>query len=222
MARARYQTSYRYKDRETKAQYVWLKYREILEGKRILDVGADKGYLRQHLDTASTYLGVGLGDGPDRKVDLESGRLPFEDNSFDCVLCLDVLEHLEKIHAIFDELCRVTKAYVIISLPNPLGTLYTLLQQGDYRPGEFMKFYGLPLDPPPDRHRWFFSYEDAEKFVIHRAGVNGMRVIQVDPEWVNKRKSFWKELAQVILLRRDLNQKNLHWGPLWAVLQKAV
>lgn len=32
-----------------------------------------------------------------------------------------------------------------------------------------MKFYGLPLDPPDDRHRWFFGPEEALNFIIYRA-----------------------------------------------------
>ncbi len=101
----------------------------------------------------------------DRYVDLERDKLPFPDNSFDCVLCLDVLEHIENIHEIFDELCRVTCRYVIVSLPNPWADFYNMLRFGDYDVDRPLKFYGLPLEPPEDRHKWFFSNEEAEKFI---------------------------------------------------------
>ncbi|MBW1676055.1 MAG: methyltransferase domain-containing protein [Deltaproteobacteria bacterium] len=210
----------KYRDRQTKAKYVWLKYHSILRGRRILDIGADKCYLKQHLDEEASYWGIGFGGGPDQEVNLEQGKIPFPEHSFDCILCLDVLEHLEQIHQIFDECCRVTHQHVIISLPNPLGILYSRLRFGDYRPGQFTKFYGLPFEPPPDRHRWFFSYEEAEKFILYRGGLKGMRVLQMEPEGMGGEPTRLKRLARMVLFRKDLNPKNLYAGTLWAVLEK--
>lgn len=217
-----FRTNYQYTDRQTKSKYVWLKYQPILHGRRILDVGADECYLRQHVDEQASYWGIGLGGHPDQQVDLEQGELPFPENSFDCVLCLDVLEHLEHIHQVFDELCRVARRHVIISLPNPLAIVYHRLSFGDYKPGQFTKFYGLPLEPPEDRHRWFFCYEEAEKFILYRAGLNGMRVVHMEPEGLGGERRWWRRLARIALLRRDLNLKNLYAGPLWAVLEKTA
>ena len=36
----------------------------------------------------------------------------------DCVVCTDVLEHVNNLHEVFEELIRITKRYVIISVPN--------------------------------------------------------------------------------------------------------
>ncbi|GAG42554.1 unnamed protein product, partial [marine sediment metagenome] len=68
----------------------------------------DECHLKQHLDEGASYWGIGLGEHLDQQVNLEKEKIPFPENSFDCVLCLDVLEHLEHIHQVFDELCRVT------------------------------------------------------------------------------------------------------------------
>ncbi len=214
-------TSFRYSDRVSKARYVWLKYRPILKG-RILDVGADECHLKQHLPEDTEYCGIGLGGSPDRQVDLEKEGIPFPDDSFDCVLCLDVLEHLENIHALFDDLCRVTRRYLIISLPNPWSRLWHTLAGGDYRPGQALKFYGLPLERPEDRHKWFFSSEEAERFILYRAGKNGMRVVQMDYESTASEGHGWRRLVRVlarsILLRGASNVKTLYAGPIWAVL----
>lgn len=215
-----FQTNFRYTNRKTKAKYVWLKYQSILRGQKILDVGADECYLKQHLDEKALYWGIGLGGHPDQQVDLEQGLLPFGDSSFDCVLCLDVLEHLEHIHQIFDECCRVSRGYVIISLPNPLGLLYSRLRFGDEQPGQLTKYYGLPVEPPGERHRWFFSYEEAEKFILYRARLNLMQIVQMEPEKMGHEPGLLKALARMTLLRRDLNLKNLYAGTLWAVLKK--
>jgi hypothetical protein len=87
-----------------------------------------------------------------------------------------------------------------------------------------MKFYGLPLEQPEDRHKWFFSYEEAEKFIIYRAAKNNMRIVQIDSEGSIREGRSWRRLlhvlARTILLRKDINLKNLHIHTLWAVLEK--
>ena len=220
----KFTTQFKYTNRENKAEYVYRKYYSILNNSKILDVGADKCYLKHHLEESSSYWGIGLGGSPDQQVNLEQEPIPFPDHKFDCVLCLDVLEHLENIHQVFDELCRVSSKYVIISLPNPYADFWRMLCRGDYSFGKPMKFYNLPLDPPEDRHKWFFSNEEAEKFIIYRAAKNKMQVIQMDNENVGGegpgRKGFLRTMARTILFRKDLNIKNLYAGTLWAVLLK--
>lgn len=205
-------TDYRYIDRQTKAKYVWEKYKRILTG-RILDVGADECYLKSYLSSETFYWGIGLGGNPDQQVNLERERIPFDDDSFDCVLCLDVLEHLDNIHDVFDELCRVSRAYVIISLPNPWSSFYSMLFEKDYRPEQPLKFYGLPCEPPEDRHKWFFSPEEAEQFIRFRAKRNTMKIVQLDYEPGGNPEAVHK-------LRPDLNLSNLVAGPQWTVLLK--
>lgn len=222
--RGRYQTDFQYSDRASKAKYVWLKYRSILEGK-ILDVGADECYLKQYLDEEASYWGIGLGGNPDQQIDLEQQGVPFDDDSFDVVLCLDVLEHIENIHHVFDELCRVSARYVIISLPNPWGILYDVFRRNNYKPDQATKYYGLPLEKPVDRHKWFFSAEEAEKFILYRAGKNQFRVMQIDYDRVrsegNGVRGFLRRIARVILFRnKQLDPFNLYAGTLWAILEK--
>ena len=217
--------TYVFADRETKARYVWLKYRTILENSSILDVGAGECHLKNHLPDSASYWGIGLGGYPDQQIDLEKENIPFPDDSFDCVLCLDVLEHLENIHEVFDELCRVSRRYVVISLPNPWADLYNVLRFGDYCPGQPMKFYGFPQNKTEDRHKWFFSNEDARCFVEYRAIKNDMTVAQINNivtggEPGNRVMRRLRKFARDFLFRKDLNVDNLYAGTLWAVLKK--
>lgn len=219
MRQLRFQTDFNYHDRETKARYVWLKYKEILSSGDILDVGADQRQLVQHMNPATRYWGIGKGN-VDEEIDLEVGRLPYDDGSFDCVLCLDVLEHLEAIHTMFDELCRVSRRYVIISLPNALAGLWATLQTGGYQGREQMsKFYGLPLDPPADRHRWFFSISEAERFVQYRAQINSMSILQQDFE-KDTRQSRKNRIVKRYFIHPDIPPRDLEETRMWIVLQK--
>lgn len=219
----KFQTAKSYTDRQSKAAYVHDKFRTILTGS-VLDVGADQCYLKDLLPPGARYVGVGMGGSPDIEVDLEKQILPFADNEFDCVLCLDVLEHLDNTHKTFDELCRVSRRHVIISLPNSyrdfLGMMFGRAQD---RAVNF-KYYGLPVDRPMDRHKWFFSNSDAESYVRGRAAANGMSIVQIDSEGSGPPKTFTSFAKRAVLKGASLvmavKASDLYHKTLWAVLEK--
>ena len=83
----------------------------------LLDVGARDGVLRRCLPEALEYRSADVASGCDVVVDLER-HLRFEDGSFDYVVALDVLEHVNNFHTAFHELLRIARRGVIIALPN--------------------------------------------------------------------------------------------------------
>jgi hypothetical protein len=111
-----------------------------------------------------------------------------------------------------------------VSLPNAWLDFYNMLRHGEYRPGQPMKFYGLPLEPPADRHKWFFSADEAKAFIAYRASKNNMRIIQMDHEAWGIEGRGWRRIlrtwARNILLRPSLQVDNLYAGTLWALLEK--
>ncbi len=147
------------------------KFDHVFEG-TILDVGCDRAVLRDFVGAAH-YTGVDRSPEADVHHDLQSdGPLPFEDASFDTVVCTDVLEHLDNLHLVFAELVRVSRKRILISLPNNWNAARMRIQRGK---GSF-KHYGLPLDPPGDRHRWFFSYTEARDFLLGQGGRFGLTI----------------------------------------------
>lgn len=97
----------------------------------ILDVGCGEGFSLQRLQEAGigkTYEGVdslpaalALGKKIHPKLHLKQGdiyHLPYEANTFDVVLCTEVLEHLTEPAKALKELKRVSKGYCVISVPN--------------------------------------------------------------------------------------------------------
>lgn len=226
MKAKKYSTSLQYMDRRTKADYVFDKYKSVLK-QSVLDVGADAMYLKPKVEqNGGRYLGVGFGEHIDIEVDLEKPPFKFENNSFDTVVCLDVLEHLESIHAVFDEICRISKKYLIVSLPNPWSDFFTVLLKGDYSPANRLKFYGLPVQAPGDRHRWFFSEYEAIRFIDENACRNGFTITQFDTHNAGKpmggrglRATVGRLLFRSIF-RRDILDLGLHHGTLWFALEK--
>jgi ubiquinone/menaquinone biosynthesis C-methylase UbiE len=54
------------------------------------------------------------------KIDLETDDIPYEENTFDIVICNQVLEHLKNYRRVIDGLIGVTKkrGYIVIGIPN--------------------------------------------------------------------------------------------------------
>jgi SAM-dependent methyltransferase len=134
------------------------------------------------------YLELDIAGTPDLRIDLDAEYpWPIEDRKFDAVICTEVLEHLNELHRAFSELLRITRRYVIVSVPNALPAVYGYVARRpvvveDGTPlgvgfGTFAKFYGLPLDRPEDRHRWFFSYSEAQEFFRRKADQLNYRVV---------------------------------------------
>lgn len=129
---------------------------------RVLDVGCRSGRLRQALRGKDVrYCGLDLSPPADVIGNLEAG-LPFPDETFDVVVALDVLEHTDNIWSAFRELCRVTRRYCVIALPN----MYEMRSRVKFLLGRGISGkYGLTVEPEADRHRWLFSFREARTFV---------------------------------------------------------
>jgi SAM-dependent methyltransferase len=104
-------------------------------GKDVLDAGCGVGYGTAVLAAAGAARLVGLDNDPAAVANASSrygGRdaveflqgdlreLPFEDSSFDLVVCFEAIEHIERQDAALDELRRVLRddGHLLLSSPN--------------------------------------------------------------------------------------------------------
>lgn len=114
----------------------------IIRPKTVLEAGCGEGFILDRLYKAnigkrllgidSSDVAVALAKKERSHLDIRKGdvyRLPFKDNSFDLIMCCEVLEHLEKPEKALAELKRVCAKYVILSVPNePWFRLANLLR----------------------------------------------------------------------------------------------
>jgi Methyltransferase domain len=117
-------------------------------------------------------VGVDLDGSADVLADLGVG-LPFADCSAHVVVALDVLEHTERIHDSFAELCRVATDHIVIALPNEYDVKHRWLAVRGRHSGK----WGLPLEATRDRHRWIFTLAEARAFCVHLARAHGWHLI---------------------------------------------
>lgn len=217
-----------YTERKSKQKAVAEKLKPYIAGK-ILDVGADEGHIKNYLPKDIVYKGIGLGgNNPDIiKINLEKDMIPFENQEFDTVMCLDVLEHLDNIHDVADIIINLSKTYVLISLPNPyrdfLGSLKTR-----YNNKQSMKFYGLSPEKQDDRHKWFYSASEAHDFIKSKAEKNSFiiqeyyqeRSLKNKKSLTNMIKKTCFQILSKIIFRSDLDMDDLFAGTSWWVLKR--
>lgn len=119
----------------------------VLNPENILDAGCGEGFVLGYLkkqgltpdltgvDVSETALSAGLSIFPGLKLMKGSlYELPFADESFDIVLCLEVLEHLAAPEKAIEEIFRVSKKYCLVSVPNePFFTLANMVSGNHFK-----------------------------------------------------------------------------------------
>ena len=105
---------------------------QLIVGKSVLDVGCGVSMIPQFIDTIEVkYYGIdfsesastlmkGLFPNIQFYVANLSDELPFHDNAFDTVLSQEFLEHLEDFYPMVEEIKRVAKRRVVITVPSGL------------------------------------------------------------------------------------------------------
>lgn len=202
----------RFKERKQRSEFVAKRFNQYLKG-QVADIGCFEAPLRNIL-TDCEYTGVDIVGAPDIQLNLDTSEpLPFHSDQFDCVLCIEVLEHLENLHSVFDELVRVSKQYIIISLPNCWRDARVKIEKGR---GSFLH-YGLPFDKPVDRHKWFFNCQQAEDFFRYQAKAHNLDIKEI----------FVTEKPKTFLLRQirkffypGIRYNNRYANSVWVVYEK--
>lgn len=204
----------RFNTRSDRIRYLGDRFGKYLHG-NILDIGCDEGLLRDMLPEGSCYTGIDISGKPDIQLNLEKlESLPFDAGTFDLVLCTDVLEHLDNLHLIFSELVRVSSRYILVSLPNNWANARRPVGRGKGHIG----YYGLPVQPPPDRHKWFFSLSEAGEFLEGQADILPFSIIET--RITEKPRSPLLRVALRLATRRRESYLNRYAHTLWALLEK--
>ena len=159
-----------YQDREGRNRWA-ASYLRARLGASVLNLGGGgKRHLQRHLGPAWRVHEIDVTGECDTRLNLDAiERLPFEDATFDVCCAFEVLEHLDHLHLIADEMFRVARSTLLISLPNAAVEIPQILANRRYyddprENGVYSKFYGLPLQPPPNRHRWWLTFEDIVRY----------------------------------------------------------
>jgi hypothetical protein len=187
--------------------------------KKILNIGGGgKRHLDKFLGDKIKVFEVDIDGDNDLNINLDKiNRLPFDNNQFDAVIALDVLEHLENFHIILDEIKRISSRLIFLSLPNCSKLfLNILLNKKRFRQeeGYYFKYYGLPIKYPKDRHRWFCTIKDYEFFFLDYSKKNNLKITLIS----HTRKKILYRIACFFFSQRLVNEFFLN--NIWIILEK--
>jgi SAM-dependent methyltransferase len=151
----------------------------------VLDVGCRNGVLRRVIEEQArgrevpSYFGMDLGPHEEFQVssvcDLSAG-LPMADGSVDMAVALDVVEHLDDFLGGLEELHRVSRRYVAVTLPN---LAHGLMRARFLFKGRIGGKYDLAYGYGKDRHRWLTVLRQTDQFLADFARERGLTLSSV-------------------------------------------
>ena len=156
-----------------------------LNGEKILDIGCRDEVFKKYLKGKFDYYGIDYDPNDEcykenrLNYNLEKG-LPDLSAKFDIINALDVLEHLENIHEIFNQLFKKSNNTISIALPN-MG--YYKFRLNFLFRGEISGKYTFHNKKINDRHRWLPNYVSIIDFINSN----------VDKNWSFKKYEFVAE-----------------------------
>lgn len=110
---------------ERKERFIsyWHQIDEItkLYPKKILEIGIGNGFISKYLTGKNfNIITMDIDKKLNPVITGSVSNLPFKDNSFDVIVCCEVLEHLkyENFQKSILEIARVSSAYIILSVPD--------------------------------------------------------------------------------------------------------
>ncbi len=203
-------------ERSLRSRYIARRFQQYIQGK-VLDVGCDKAVLKS-LVPGIDYLGVDVEGTPDLILNLEEiDELPFTTSQFDCVVCADVLEHLDNLHFVFGELVRVCGGHLILSLPNNWANARRAIERGYGTIGH----YGLQIQKPVDRHKWFFNLQEASQFMEGQPQKFPVKVVECFA-MERPRPTLVRWMRHALVAGNRMRYLNRFAHTMWTVLKKTA
>lgn len=174
----------------------------------ILDVGCRDCVLMRYLgETVDEYKGCDLFQNATNSVsyvlNIEEG-LPLEKDSFDCVVALDLIEHLNGFQEGVEELLRITKKDLIIMLPNMSHLLFRIKFLFT---GKIAEKYSLDINNScrnSDRHRWFTVLPETNQFMEGFAKRRNLILDKFNYIGNGKKMMFFAKMAKLFRLPESL------------------
>lgn len=144
----------------------WYQIREVfkLDSGKFLEIGVGNRFLYDYLKKAGKDV-VSVDINPERNPDYvgDVTSLPFEDNTFEAILCFQVLEHLpfDNFKKAILEMKRVSKKHILISLPHWGRTFYFIFKMPFIKEIKFLfKIPGFSKYQFDGEHYWEIGRRD--------------------------------------------------------------
>ena len=137
-----------------------------LNGDVVLDLGCRDMVLKKFLLGNYEYFGVDNSNTKETDPalinhNLEEG-IPINIKKPDIIVALDVLEHIENIHSVYNQLFTTSNKTIVVALPN---MAYYKFRLNFMIKGVLSGKYIFSENKVLDRHRWIPNVKSIEKFI---------------------------------------------------------
>lgn len=182
---------------------------------KLLDVGCRGCELKGYVEDLTDYEGVDLFQNPAGSVnyvlDVSKG-IPLKDKTYNYVVALDLVEHLDDFEGGLNELLRLTDKSLILMLPNIAHIFFRIkfLLKGSIS-GKYDMHYKMGKD----RHRWLTTQSQVDEVVKLFAEENDLnfRVIWFTD---SPKKEFFARLCRLFGISPNL----WSWASLYVLERK--
>lgn len=189
---------------------------------RVLDVGCGNCWTTQLFNgTRVDHFGIDISDSAlkraekkgvvVKKVDLDVDPIPFEDNSFDLVLCSDIIEHTLHPENILKEAKRVLKegGSLIVVVPNIASWFNRILLLLGFYPWSVESTGTLELRDV------FFHFNYGHKYTYTKKSIGTLlEIVGFKPQrYLGANLNVSEIIEQCVVLRREL--MGTHYCPLF-------
>ncbi|MFA6077834.1 MAG: class I SAM-dependent methyltransferase [Candidatus Paceibacterota bacterium] len=155
----------------------------------------EKGIKGNGLDISEEGISKTRDRGIEATVFDFNNKIPFPDNTFDTVSILDLLEHLYTPEILLREATRVSKKYVVVSVPN-FSSLPARIQT---------LFGAIPENNKPNKgHIYWFNYSGLRKMTKE----SGLSLVEI------RMNTFWQDYFLVGVILRFMTKI---WPSLFAL-----
>ncbi len=173
---------------------------------KLLDVGAGMRDIKPHLPSNIKYVSVDCTTDVEHNIviDLDkgsdgNGRIPIPSDSFDIVLCLETLEHLQNPRKTIEEILRIAKddAWIFLSMPNEYNLWLRLqylfgIKDKMKEPFQIVsKHLHIHLPRVKDIKKLFSSYINIEEIYY---GWNSYRAPKIFNKVLSKLSRIWPSM----------------------------
>lgn len=172
----------------------------------VLDIGCRGCEAKQILREGIEYYGNDLFQNEYGEVIYVGDVLQVDfGRTFDCVVALDIVEHVDDPYVLMDKIISLSNKYVIVSLPNT----YDLPHKIDFLlKSSLGKKYSFETSNRLDRHRWVMNYDEIYAFYSYYAIKYGISLNTTNIRLGESSSNTRSKLAST-LLRPIVGKKNL-------------
>ncbi len=163
----------------------------------VLDIGCRDCYLNEKLPRSIKYYGNDILQNKQETVHYVGDFVTttFSEKKFDMIIALDVLEHTDNLHKVFEKIVKISNGYIVVNLPNN----YSFKDRFKFfLKGTLGKKYEFQVENSLDRHKWVMSRNEIIRFYEYQGRKYNLKLQVMELKYGDFNKGIIQRLKMLI------------------------